>query len=94
MLWPISGRGIGDRDAVVGKRGTSDSTQRLVAHHQALAELQTVTDRRERPALALFRALSVADVHRGGIVVSPRQGGADAGIHPSAQEDHRAGFGA
>ena len=45
---------------------------------------------KKRPPLALFGALSIADVDRGRVVIACRQRRADTGVHAATQEDNRA----
>ena len=67
-------------------RSASLRTRSFSLNVQALADCQ------KGLPFALFGALAIADVQRGGVVVAGGESGADAGIHASAEQDYGAGF--
>src|SRR5690242_19288623 len=76
----------------VGEGGSSDRVQRVIANEQALADAQAVADGEKGLALALLRALPVADVQGGGVVIAGGQSSAHTRIHSSAQQHYSRGF--
>ena len=58
-----------------------------------ILDIEAAADCQEGLALAGFRALAIADVQRSGGVVAGGERGAHAGIHASAEQDDRTGFG-
>ena len=87
VVCPIGVR-FGDGDSFVGQSRTPDRAKSLVANHKAIADAETVADRLKGAPFAQFGALSVADVNGRGAMVANREGGADAGIHASAEENY------
>ncbi len=61
-----------------------------IAHDQSVDETQAVADGMKRTLLTTFRALTVADVQGGGVIVARGESSADTGIHPSTKQDDSA----
>jgi len=74
----------------VGQGRTPDGTQGIVAHQEFFLDVQALADCKEGLPLAVFGALTVAHVQRGGRIVTSCKRRADAGIHASAEQNNRA----
>jgi hypothetical protein len=78
-------------DVFICEGRTSDGAESVITNEELVLDIQTIANGEKRLLLAVFGALSVADMHGGGIVVAGRQSRANAGIHASAEEDNCAG---
>src|ERR1700733_10024518 len=75
-------------DGFVGERRTADGAKSLIADDEFFPDVEAIANCEERLALTILGALSIAYVQGSGRVVAGGEGGADAGVHSSAEQDH------
>src|SRR6202040_4171982 len=77
---------LGHRKVYVGERGPSNGAQGLVAHNKPVLNTQALANCQEGFPLAVFGALSIADVQRRSGIVASRQDRAHTRVHASAEQ--------